>query len=341
MSQKIGIGVIGIGFGQHVHVPAFRSDPRCEVRAICATTVDRAQEVAKRLNIPGAYGDAHQLIADPGIHAVAIAVPPGLQPAMIQDAARNGKHVFCEKPIGLNLKDTTDAYQAAQAANIAHAVDFIFPEIAAWIEARRVIQSGELGPLRHVAISWFVETRAYQTHLDNWKSRDNEGGGTLRNLGSHSAYYVEWLFGKIARLSARLRENQAHVDAGVDAWMTSIDGLSISLSVHADAFCGSGHRIEAYGERGSMVLRNESADYVNGFELLVGTRDDGRLVQRVAPESSKIDGRLTAAAKIVRRFIDAIEKQTPVAPNLADGVRMQTLLSAMRDSHNHQRWIDV
>ena len=77
MSQKIGIGVIGISFGQHVHVPAFRSDPRCEVRAICATTLDRAKEVAERFNIPDAYGDAHQLIADPGIDAVAIAVPPG------------------------------------------------------------------------------------------------------------------------------------------------------------------------------------------------------------------------------------------------------------------------
>src|SRR4051794_15315091 len=124
MSDKIGIGVIGIGFGQYVHVPAFRSVPKCEVRAICATTEDRAREAANTLGIPKSYGDPRQLIADPAIDAVSIAVPPYLQPSLIESAARAGKHIFCEKPLGNSLDEVIAAVNAATNAKIRHAVNF-------------------------------------------------------------------------------------------------------------------------------------------------------------------------------------------------------------------------
>src|SRR3954452_6659839 len=167
MSEKIGIGEIGIGFGQHAHVPAFQSDPRCEVRAICASSQSRAAEASKRLGIPKAYGDAIHLINDPAVDAVSIALPPSLQPQLIRLAAEAGKHVFCEKPVGLTPPEASDAYEAVRAAAVVSAVNFIFPESPAWEAARDAIQSDLLGTRRHVAISWRVETRAYQGVVSN------------------------------------------------------------------------------------------------------------------------------------------------------------------------------
>src|SRR4051812_46285427 len=150
MAEKIGIGVIGIGFGQYVHVPAFRTDPRCEVRAICASSLERAQTAAQKLNIDKAYGDAQQLIEDASIDAVSIAVPPYLQPALIEAAARAGKHIFCEKPLGISSDEIIPAVNAVRQANVRSAVNFIFPENLAWQKAKQLIPN--VGTIRQVVL---------------------------------------------------------------------------------------------------------------------------------------------------------------------------------------------
>ncbi|UBF28451.1 Gfo/Idh/MocA family oxidoreductase [Kovacikia minuta CCNUW1] len=99
MAGKIQVGVVGIGFGQQVHVPAFQLDDRCQVQAICASTVERATEVAQRLKVDRALGNWQELVADPTIAAISIATPPAIQTEVAIAALTQGKAVFCEKPL--------------------------------------------------------------------------------------------------------------------------------------------------------------------------------------------------------------------------------------------------
>ena len=87
MTGPVRVGIIGAGFGQQVHVPAFRADARCEVVAICARTLEHAARAAERLGIPQAYGDARQMLADGQVDGVSIAVPPVAQPDLVITAA--------------------------------------------------------------------------------------------------------------------------------------------------------------------------------------------------------------------------------------------------------------
>lgn len=338
MSRSISVGVIGIGFGQQVHVPAFRTDPRCQVRAICASDSGRALKVAETLGIGQAYGDAHAMIADPRIDIISIAVPPAKQPALIEAAARAGKHVFCEKPLASDLNAAAVALDAVRRAGIKHAIDFLFPEIPAWQKAKELIPS--LGTLRHASVSWKVETYAYKTGASSWKTQAPDGGGTLNSFVSHSVYYIEWLLGRINRVATRLSPlpSEARAEARVDAWMELTSGLPVSMNVAADAYLGSGHRIEIHGDNGTLVLSNASSDYVNGFELLVGTRDKAQLIQQVPPQSNKEDGRVTAAGMIVRRLVDSIISGHDARPGLEEGVRVQAVLAAMRLAHETGLW---
>jgi Oxidoreductase family, NAD-binding Rossmann fold/Oxidoreductase family, C-terminal alpha/beta domain len=156
-----------------------------------------AREVASRLQIRRSLGDWREIVADPGIDALSIAVPPDLQAPIVLAAASAGKHVFREKPVATTVGQAREMLAAVEAARVVHAVDFIFPEIAAWKEARTILQSGTLGALRHVALSWRVETYTYRANRDSWKLRLEEGGGTLNTFASHSLSYLEWLFGLI------------------------------------------------------------------------------------------------------------------------------------------------
>jgi predicted dehydrogenase len=340
MREPISIGIIGIGYGQQVHAPAFRSDKRCRIVGICAGSAERAREVANRLAIPRAYGDWREIVADPEIDVIAIAVPPPLQVPIVQAAALAGKHVFCEKPVAPSASQAREMLRAVERANVVHAVDFIFPEIAAWKRARDLLHAGQLGSVHQVNLTWRVETYAVRSNPLSWKLAVEQGGGTLNNLVSHSFYYLEWLFGTIERIAARLSPAGAAGDLRVELWLDFAGGAAGTLSVATDAFLGPGHRLEVYGERGTLVLESSSPDHVSGFVLSLGTRATDSLTPIAAEKSasSRRDGRVEATAAIVRRFLDGITCDQAVVPNLEAGVRVQELIEAARASAGAGTW---
>jgi predicted dehydrogenase len=341
MMPPVRIAVIGAGFGQKVHVPAFRADNRCEVVAICSSTPQSAARAAKQAGIPYAYGNFGEMLSTDHVDAVSIAVPPASQAQLVIDAAKAGKHVFCEKPLAKDTKTAEEALRAVERAGVAHAIDFIFPEIDSWRRARSLLQDGKLGKLRHAALSWRVETYAFAAGLDSWKTRSQDGGGAVNNFLSHSLYYLEWLLGPLARVAAHLLPRNSFSNSGVEAWFETVSKCPVTVSIANDAFLGSGHRLEIYGEQGSLVLSNPTNDYVNGFALYVGTRDNGSLSMEFKETHSDADGRVEAVSKIVKRFLDAILLGTPVRPNLTDGMRVQRLIAKVCEASATGTWQSV
>jgi predicted dehydrogenase len=341
MQDKVTIGIVGAGFGSQVHVPAFRASPRCEVRAICAKRKERARDTAAKLNIPKSTDDWRELVADPDIQALALAVPPSVQAEIALAAARAGKHLFCEKPLALNANQAREIVAVSRQSGIVTAMDFIFPEIAAWQKARELVQSPAIGRIRHVALTWRVETFRYSQnwHPPGWKQRAAEGGGTLNNFASHTMHYLEWLFGRMENVCARLSPSNAEVEARADVWVEFAAGFPGAVSIAADAFLGPGHRLEVFGDAGTLVLENPAKDYARGFQLFLGTRSNPTLVPFVASgDDENSDGRVYPVSRIACRFVDAILGGKGSFPNLDDGLRVQELLDALRLANRTGSW---
>jgi predicted dehydrogenase len=342
MGSPLRIGVIGVGFGERVHVPAFRADNRCEVTAICCGRLENAAAAARRLGVRHSFASARQMLASGEVDAVSFAVPPALQPELIIAAAEAGKHVFCEKPVGADEAGAARAIAAVEHAGVVHSVDFIFPEIECWQKARSMLKSNAIGKLRHAALSWRIENYAYVHRKDDtWKTRCTEGGGTLANFVSHTFYYLEWLLGPISQLAARLSPKGRAGDARVDLWLEMSSGCPVTVSVAADSFLGSGHRLEIYGEDGTLVLENRTADHVKGFALFAGTREKPALAAQSCETFQDSDGRIGAVRAIAHRFIDGIFSGTAVEPNLTHGMRVQRLIAAARRADETGAWQSV
>lgn len=343
-NAPLGVGVVGIGFGQQAHVPAFRQSPDYyRVNAIAASDQERARIVAERLSVPRAYGDWRELVSDPGVDVVSIATPPALQPEIALFALAQGKPVLCEKPLALTVHHAAVMLAAARRAGVPHMVDFGFTAIAEWIQAKAILERGELGDIRRVAVAWHTETYAVRHGVRNWKTGPAEtGGGVLGSFVSMVLHYVEWLVGKICRLTARL---SASVSGSINPETEAVlcleleSGCLVSVSVSNDARFGSGHRIEIYGDEGTIVLDNPPTSGLATFGLW---RSEAAALRRLGNTGDSMrDGRVGALAILARRFAAAVRKGEPTTPSFDDGYRVQCLLEAARQSHDLGQWVDA
>jgi len=348
MASTIRVGVVGVGFGRYVHVPAFRLLPQVEVVAIAASTPARAEAAAQAEGIAKAYGDWRALVADPDVDLVSIATPPILQPQIARAALLQGKALFCEKPLASTPAEAAELMRLAQERGLPAMVDFEFPFLPTWTGAKHLLEQGRLGRLRHVAVQWNLENYANRLLLENWKTRSADGGGALNALGSHCLYYLEWFLGRLVRLSAFL--SQAPHDPRSGDTLVQINALTqqgvpvlVTLSTHA--YGGNGHRLEFFGDDGTLKLENNTTDYIRGFELLLAERGSEGFRPVLLPQETALsdhaDGRVWIVASLLERLLAWMRDGQPRTPTLADGWRVGLLLAAVQEAHQTGSWVAV
>ncbi len=343
----IRLGIVGSNYGRNVLMPAFRADARCEVVGLAGGDAAKTAKHAAESGIARAFAQWSELVDDTGIDAIAIAVPPALQPDIAIRALKRGKAVFAEKPVAASLEGAERILKAARAAKRPVMVDFEFPELAVWQRAKAITGDGALGALRHVVVSWQVESYATRMRQVNWKTSGEDGGGALGNFVSHCFHYLELFCGPIARLSAQLSGLPGETtpsESVVAIGGRFASGAAFSLSMSTASFLGSGHRIELHGEDGTLVLSNTGADHMRGFELLHARRPAEALERVGVPDpglAAYPDGRIAPVSRLAARFLDAIERgQTPM-PGIAEGVRVQQLIAAARRSNDSGKSVAV
>ena len=342
----IRLGIVGSNYGRTVHLPAFRADPRCEVVALAGSDQARAGELARAAGVPKGYGDWKALVEDPHVEAVAIATLPSLQEKIAAEALALGKPVFAEKPMANNLASARSMLTQAKLSGRPTVIDFNFHQTMNWQRAKQMLDQGAIGALRHVTVHWHVESRAIQMRMRNWKTiGGDDGGGVLGNFISHCFHYLEWFVGPLAGLSARISglPDDKDTETTVAMAMQFKSGPLVSLSMSCASYLGIGHRLEFFGEDGTLVLHNAGADYMRGFELYHARR--GAALERIAVvdpvDAQYPDGRIAPVSRLAKLFLDAIENDGTPKPGFAEGYRVQVLIDAARRSHNQGTWINV
>lgn len=320
--------MVGIGFGQSAHVPAFQAQSGCVVHAIAASTVERARRIADGLGIPHAYGGWRELVAAIEIDAVSIAVPPILQPEIAAAAARSGKHVFCEKPVATNGRAAEALVRTVLEAGVRHAVDFEFPELAEWREATRLLNAGEIGDLREVSITWLLSAAGRGGRRAPWKRRDDQGGGAIGGFVSHALYHAELFLGPVHEVAAVIESAADGASERCEIVLAGAVGRRAELRIDVASAGASIHRLELVGSRERLSLENRTRDHAGPFELRLGRR----VVSEGNAATFGVDRRAEAVSRVASRFLQAVRSGAAMHPDLRDGARVQRLLDAVLDS---------
>jgi predicted dehydrogenase len=341
----IRLGIVGINYGRTVQLPAFRADPRCQVIALAGRDAKRTAELARDAGVAKGYGDWRALVEDPDVQAIAIATRPSLQTEIAIRALELGKPVFIEKPMATTLAAARAMLRLATRQGLPTMIDFNFTQIMAWLRAKAMLDAGAIGALRHATVHWHVESAVLQQRMRNWKADGDGGGDVLGAFISHCFHYLEWFCGPIGGLSARIGAlpGERDLETTVAMALQFTSGPLVSLSMSCASYLGIGHRIEFFGEDGTLVLHNPGADYMRGFELLHARRPAAAL-EHIAvsdpDDAPYLDGRIAPVSRLAKKFFDAVESGGTPAPGFAEGYRVQRLMDAARRSHQQGRWID-
>lgn len=349
-AKRVGVGVIGTSFGTRILAPAFAAAPGAELRAICSQHPERARAAAQELKVEFATDDYRSLVARHDVDLVCVAAPPVLHHAMVLAALEAGKHVFCEKPFALDLRQAREMLGAARTRGSLHFLDFEFRTQPARRELRRRIRAGELGRVQHVEIAAMVDGRAFPVlNTHGWWHRRECGGGWLGAMGTHFIDALRDWLGEIREVSAHLetaRPMLAPAGGGNPLEVTVDDGFSLRLRCESGTLCSvsssssprhsPGQRIECYGTEGSALILDDR-------ELHIGGADGGwEQMGLEAPPSGDPHPSRGPLGAWAREVIAAIQAGKQLAPSFEDGVRCQAVVDASHRSHAQAgRWVAV
>ena len=334
------IGVIGVGFGATVHIPAFQSEG-LEVVAVCAQHQERAEEAARRFGIPHAYTDYSELIDQAGLDAVSVATMPGLHYEMALAALDAGKHVLCEKPFTVHAGQAEGLVAKAETSGLAAmmAHEFRFAPQRAY--TKHLIDGGYIGEPRHLSATLFM---SFPQRPGGPRPPSAGSSGMLGALGSHYIDCMRDWFGDISSVAGRLfgappegftladANNGFHFDAEF------ANGAWGAMACSFASPMGPGARWEIYGSEGSLHLAQSGPNPAPDGIVLGGRMGESdRLEELPVPREfhefdDDRDDRMMPFRILVRRFVHAIETGESPAPNFYDGLQCQRAMDAIQES---------
>jgi predicted dehydrogenase len=358
--NQLGIGIIGTGFGQKVHIPGLLAYPHTNVVAVYNRDIEKAQAVASDYQISNAFDQVEDLVACPEVEGVTVSTPPFLHFEMAKKVLHAGKHLFLEKPTTLNVDEACQLYYLAQSKGCRVTMDFEFRFVPAWQRLAELLAEGYVGEKRLIKIDWLVSSRADPSRSWNWYAQKQMGGGALGAIGSHSFDYIQWLFGPVRRMCGVLstailerpdptegdRLKPVTADDTCLVMMELTEGTPCQISLSSVASQGRGHWVEIYGSDGTLILGSDNQkDYVHGFKLW-GSQAGEALAEISIPDRLEFpqtfpDGRIAPFIRVVDRWVDSIRQETALVPSLKEGVYSQLLMDLTHESHETGTWVDV
>ncbi len=329
--NKIRFGILSTAkIGVEKVIPAMQRGKQTEVVAIASRSREKAESAARRLGIPRFYDSYAALLADPQVDAIYIPLPNDQHVPWAIRAMEAGKHVLCEKPIGLSAAEGRHLRDAAASRPQLKVMEaFMYRHHPQWRKAKELVASGAIGRLRTIQTIF-----AYcNDDPANIRNDPAMGGGSLMDIGCYAISLSRWLFAGEPRRVLGLVEYDPRfqVDRLASALLDFGDGtatFTCSTQV-APLQC-----VQVIGERGRIELSDIPFNAPNDRPCVL------RLQQ--GSEASRIELEVCDQYTIQGdRFARAILDNTPVPTPLDDAVANMEVIEAIVASGRSNQWTEL
>ncbi len=183
--SKMKIAIIGCGtIANSAHIPAYIANGTVEIKYFCDIIKSRAEEAVEKYGCGTAIEDYHEILNDPEIEAVSICTPNKMHKEITIDFLKAGKNVLCEKPAARTLPEALEMQKAQHETGKILNIGVVNRFNSAVNRLREIIQSGELGEVYHVYVS-FRAHRSIPGLGGAFTDKSISGGGVLIDWGVH------------------------------------------------------------------------------------------------------------------------------------------------------------
>ena len=248
--NKVRWGVLGVAkIATEKVIPAMQRGELSTVTAIASRDLEKARTAAARLDIATAYGSYEELLADPDVDAIYNPLPNHLHVPWTIKAAEHGKHVLCEKPIGLSAAEARDLLAVRDRTGVRIQEAFMIRTHPQWLKVKDLIAEGRIGEVRAVLGAFSYTNR----DPGNIRNKPEIGGGALFDIGCYLVNTSRFIFGtEPLRVTGAIQRDP---DMGTDR-LTSV--LLDYGTGHAAGSCSTQmvfyQRLQIFGTTGRIEL---------------------------------------------------------------------------------------
>ena len=375
--KPVRIGMIGYGGIGRVHAMAYRSLPfhyglpaaAVPVVGVATARAETAQAAAAEIGCAYWTDDYRQLLAREDVDAVDICVPNHLHAEIVLAAAAAGKHIYCEKPLAMNVAEAQAMAEAVAAAGVIAQMTFNFRFFPAVLRARQLVQEGFLGRIFSFRGRYYRASYIDPNKPLTWRQRKEvAGGGALFDIGSHILDLLYSLLGPYAAVQATLDTlipQRPAAPGSSELRPVDVDDIALLHLRTASGVLGlvevsrmvtgltNDLQFEIFGEKGSLRFNAVDPAWLEVYDV----RDAGsplggmrgfRKVQAVghyegqkAPDASMSPDFVRTHAECQYQFLRAVAEGRPARPNLADGLHIQAVMAAAEKSSAAGGWVQV
>ena len=327
---KIKWGVISTAKIAKEHViPGIRQGQYAEMYAIASRERESAENVAKQLSIPVAYGSYEELLADPAVQAVYNPLPNHLHVEWSIKAAEAGKHILCEKPLGVDAQDAEKLVNVCCERGVLLMEAFMYRTHPQWVLAKEYVTSGKIGDLKAIQVFFSYMNR----DPNNIRNRgDLAGSGGLMDIGCYPVSLSRFIFDAEPKRVVALVNRDPEL--GTDVLSSAI--LEFERG-HATFTCStqlmSYQRVNILGTQGRFEIDIPFNAPENRSTNIYYFSSDGAETRQIEPcHQYQIE---------VDLFSKAILDGTPLPTPPADAVANMRVLDALFRSEKSQTWETV
>ena len=330
MADKVRFGVIStakIGL-RHV-IPAMQQSQYCEIAAIASRDAQRAAAVARSLGIPRSFGSYDALLADAEIDAVYNPLPNHLHVPLSLRAMEAGKHVLCEKPVGLTAAEAEELLAGSNRHPALKVMEaFMYRHHPQWQKAAEYVVNGSLGDLRtiHTFFSY------YNRDPEDIRNGAHWGGGGLMDIGCYPVSLSRFLFRDEPRRVVSWLEYDP--DFGTDCLASAMLEFPHGVATFTCSTQLAPHqRVLIVGTQGRLEMEIPfNAPIDRPCRLWLQTTEELQEITLPVCNQYTIQGDL---------FAQAILSDSQVPTPLTDAVANMRVLDALHASHRQRGWMSL
>ena len=360
-TKKVRVAIIGAGaVSDYHHVPALRFDPRAELVAVCDSAPALLEKRKADWGVRRVTTDPEELCAAGDVDAVIIATPNFTHKPIALAAARAGKHVMCEKPLGLNAGEVRAMYEACRDAGVVHMTAFTYRFAPSMRYLRHLLTTGALGAPRHFRSQRFLD---WPETSWGWRQyQDKAGAGDLYDMTIHRIDFaidllgpIKTVCGAVARFAPRTSapDGTPCPPSNVDDWSSLIGEFeSGATGVWEGTTLAKGYGRNGFGHEWAEINGSEASAVYRLHEpntILLGKTGHDLAPVPVPPEvlkptGSPRDPRQGEPATVFRydlvwEFVSAIVERRQAVPSFYDGLNAQIVADAVLESHQKRAWV--